>query len=288
MRHLAIVAASLVACGNASVETRPAPDDTGAPTAMEAGEDAVVTVDAPEPKDTTPPLTYPDGPYDLKKGAIFPNATLPGYRDGKGEWVEISMLDYYDPDGSRGITGLQIDVECQWCPPSNTLADEMAHWFPLGYEPRGGRLLTVLTEDITHKPATRTTIDQWIAKHHTDYDIILDDKSTLLPKTGSVGLPYRYTIDPRTMRIVAIMQGIDPGITTPCAKNADCCKTITSPDVCTVDYWCSASWTTCLTESASGPIPQLDALMLKNGAPEFPTLITKDAPDPDAGADASP
>ncbi|MEO7092032.1 MAG: hypothetical protein ABI175_02200, partial [Polyangiales bacterium] len=111
-------ASLLVACGDASVQLEPAGD--GAPTAIDATPETAEPVDTLEPEDTEPPpLVYPDEPQGLTLGSIFPNATLPGYRNGAGEWVDISMLDYYDPDGSRGITALQIDVECQWCPPSN-------------------------------------------------------------------------------------------------------------------------------------------------------------------------
>lgn len=72
-----------------------------------------------DPGDGSPPpdgtsLTYPAGPYGKTAGTTIPNITWKGYRDGTGDWTDISLLDYYDPDGSRGITALLIETAAQW------------------------------------------------------------------------------------------------------------------------------------------------------------------------------
>ena len=72
-------------------------DDTGAPV-----------------EDTAPPLTYPEGPYGKVVGATIPNLTWEGYRDGTGEWGPISLLDYYDPDGTRGFNAIKIGGAALW------------------------------------------------------------------------------------------------------------------------------------------------------------------------------
>jgi hypothetical protein len=78
-------------------------DDTEAP-----GDDTGAT------EDTAPPLEYPPGPYGKAVGAVIPNVTWEGYKDGVGEWTKLSLLDYYDPDGSRGINAIKIGGAALW------------------------------------------------------------------------------------------------------------------------------------------------------------------------------
>jgi len=79
-------------------------DETGTP-----GEDTGVGEE-----DTAPPLTYPEGPWGKAVGSVIPNLSWMGYRDGTGEWTKISLLDYYDPDGSRGINAIKIGAAALW------------------------------------------------------------------------------------------------------------------------------------------------------------------------------
>src|SRR5262245_32486259 len=68
---------------------------------------------------------YPDPPYGLEKGDVFPNLKLEGYRLGRAPWTTIELADYFDPDGSRGINALVIDVESVWCSVSKQVAGEL-------------------------------------------------------------------------------------------------------------------------------------------------------------------
>ena len=80
-------------------------DDSGDPTADDTG--AV--------EDTAPKtLDYPAAPYGKTVGATIPNLKYKGYRDGVGDWTDIAMLDYYDPDGSRGIKAIKIEMAAVW------------------------------------------------------------------------------------------------------------------------------------------------------------------------------
>src|SRR5688500_1548746 len=103
---ISILAASLLGCGSsepAAATTAPV-EETGADQDSEVpADDAGAT-----PEDTKPALEYPPGPYGKTVGAVIPNATWDGYKDGTGEWTKLSLLDYYDPDGSRGINAIKI------------------------------------------------------------------------------------------------------------------------------------------------------------------------------------
>jgi hypothetical protein len=267
----------LLACSSSSsgpgTGTTPG-EDTGVAPTEDTG--TVPTEDTtPVEEDTTPALEYPPAPYGLKVGNIFPNFAFKGYKQGVGEWTDMTMLDHYDPDGSRGVTGIYFVVTAQWCPPCNTEADHLPLWWTTSYKDRGARVLSAVIEDSTHKPATQLTVDQWVKRHKINFDIMLDSASDSLPKVGTVGLPYNYLIDPRTMKVVRIIQGIDPAVSTGCTSDDNCCKTAVSPDVCYQDYSCSLTLKTCLTPSMAGPITGLDALMIRNGATAFDTGLKK-------------
>lgn len=78
------------------------------------GGDPAEDTAAPVEEDTAPPLTYPEGPYGKAVGSVIPNLEWEGYRDGTGEWTKVSLLDYYDPDGSRGINAIKIGGAALW------------------------------------------------------------------------------------------------------------------------------------------------------------------------------
>ena len=125
------------------------------------------------PEDTTPPeedvapaLTYPDGPYGLKVGNIFPNLSFQGYKDAAGDFIDgMDMLAYYDPDGARGITGIYFVVGAQWCPPCNTEADHLPLWYTTSYKDRGARIVTAIIQQSSkdtsgrYLPAVQATVD---------------------------------------------------------------------------------------------------------------------------------
>ncbi len=174
----------------------------------------VVADTAPAAEDTAPWLTYPEGPYGLTVGETFPNFAFKGYKDGTGEWTDISMIDYYDPDGTRGINGVYWVVSAQWCPPCREEAKILPGMYDRLYRARGARFATAMIQNNRKEPATQPTVDSWLAAYRLNFDIVLDDESQTLPSEGSVGLPYNYVIDPRNMKVYRIVQGVNPDATT--------------------------------------------------------------------------
>jgi hypothetical protein len=199
----------------------PPPDDATAPPTgsdtgghVDPGSDSGPLVDetSPPTPPAPPPGTYPSGPYGYAEGNVFPNATLHAYVGGSGAWTTITLQDYYDPDGSRKINGIFIDVSASWCGACQAEAGDLPSIFST-YKPRGARFLTALIEDVSSSPATETTIDDWQSSYHLPFDVAADPDDALIPK-GGVGLPHNYVIDPRTMQVVKMFEGADPGATT--------------------------------------------------------------------------
>lgn len=159
---------------------------------------------------------YPSGPYDKVAGAIFPPLSLSGYRDGDGVWTTISMREYFDPDGSKGIRGVAVIVAAQWC----GVCQNEAKWVPTAYTTQykalGARFITPLLQDFSRKPATRAVADQWREAYAIPYAVAIDPTLSTLPVgTGALSLPYVFILDPRTMRVEKVYSSYQPPPTIP-------------------------------------------------------------------------
>ena len=151
---------------------------------------------------------YPPGPYGWKEGNTAPDVSFPGYRGGKAPWTSIAMHDYYDPKGTKGIRALYMPVFTAWCP---HCADESAVMGPLvaSYQPKGAVFLGILAENDSNGPATKATVDYWLAMYHFAFDTAIEPNAL-----GANQFPYHVLVDPRTMKVV----GADAcaGDTLPC------------------------------------------------------------------------
>ncbi len=60
----------------------------------------------------------------------------------------------------------------------------------------------------------KASVDTWVNTYKCSYDVVLDPNGrSIFPGTGgTIGLPYNLIIDPRTMKIVKIIQGDGPGV----------------------------------------------------------------------------
>lgn len=182
-----VVALPLACSSNASSE---APDTS--PIEVDAAEDAQPAA-----------LTYPEGPYGLARGNVVPNMKFKGYRDAKGAWTDLEMLDYYDPDGSRGINAIYITVSAEWCPVCKEDAKVLPLWYESHYKPRGARFITSILETFDRKPATKEAVDLWVTAYKPNFDIVADPEGVTFPPTFKA-LPVNIEIDPRTMTVYRV------------------------------------------------------------------------------------
>lgn len=67
----------------------------------------------------------------------------------------------------------------------------------------------MIIQNASRGPATKANVDLWTSTYSCNYDVVLDPTGrSLFPGTGgTIGLPYNLIVDPRTMKIVKIIQG---------------------------------------------------------------------------------
>jgi hypothetical protein len=167
-------------------------------------------------EDTAPWLVYPEGPYGLLRGNVFPPLKFKGYKGGlegknAGEWVDIEVQDYYDPTGERGIYALLLIVSAEWCGPCREEAKDLPGFYTTLYQPRGARFLSTMIQDSKRNPGDQPTVDRWVNLFKTNFDIVADPDSESIPE-GS-GIPRNYIINPRDMKINRVNEGVNPDAT---------------------------------------------------------------------------
>ncbi|MGZ3420021.1 MAG: TlpA family protein disulfide reductase [Polyangiales bacterium] len=196
------------ACSSSSSKTTTDPGNGG-------DDDAAATDDTGPTEDTAPWLTYPpgiDGKYGLNRGDIFPNLSFKGYKGGEGQpWTDISMIDYYDPTGERGLYAILYVVSAEWCGPCQQEAKKLPGFLTNLYAKRGAHFMTGVIEDTSRNPADQATVDRWLKLSHLNFDAMADPGAKAFAGTG---IPRNYIINPRNMQIVRINTGVNPDATT--------------------------------------------------------------------------
>ena len=167
---------------------------------------------------------YPPPPFGKSEGKTVSNTLKwQGYGEGATDPGTVSITDYYDCDGSKGINAVLLDTSAEWCgacvQEAGDLHNEMAAW-----KAKGIRVLTLMIEDTSQQKATVALADKWRQKFKIadTVAVVADPAGTFLPM-GSVGLPLQAILDPRTMKITKVVQGYGgpmPELLALAAKNA--------------------------------------------------------------------
>lgn len=138
-----------------------------------------------------------------------PSLAWQGYAGDSGQATTVSVRDYYDCDGSKGVTALLLDESATWCP---DCAQQEAHIAPeitSSWKSAGVHVVTLMNEDQQENPATLDTALSWRNEYAlTEGAVCADPQWTTKLWGGATGegngLPTDVLVDPRTMRIVAI------------------------------------------------------------------------------------
>jgi hypothetical protein len=154
--------------------------------------------------------TYPPGPYGIVVGSIVdPSLHWQGFEPGAQQASDISITEFFDCDGSKGINALLVDESATWCGTCQQEAKDIQQQMSGWTTSDGIRVLTLMIQDGSQNPATVATAQQWRDNFGlTDIAVAADPNTPLIdPNEMTVGLPVQLVVDPRTMKIVHYEEG---------------------------------------------------------------------------------
>jgi hypothetical protein len=155
---------------------------------------------------------YPKQGFGNKVGGVVkPGLKWEGFAEASDAAGTVSMEDYYDCDGTKGINAVLLLTSATWCGSCQQEAmllkgtgSTYAKWQELGI-----KVITLMIDDAQpNQPATLKTAEAWKAQFKLENAVVADPSFSFAPPTGgSIGLPYQVLVDPRTMTIVDVQEG---------------------------------------------------------------------------------
>jgi hypothetical protein len=156
---------------------------------------------------------YPAGPYGTKVGDVVdPSLQWQGYVNDSGQSSNIAISDYYDCDGTKGVTALLLDESATWCSDCANETSRIAPEITSSWRSSGVQVITLMNEDQQQNPATLDTALSWRNEYALTAGAVCADPKWTTKLWGGAsgsgnGLPTNVLVDPRTMKIVAIQPG---------------------------------------------------------------------------------
>jgi peroxiredoxin len=134
------------------------------------------------------------------------NSTLPqslswqGFREGSSTSATVSIQDYYDCDGSKGIHAVMLitgQPNCGACKSeAATLEAKMGAWAGMGI-----KVVTLMIGSVS-------TAQTWKSKYGLNKSAVLADKMPpALAYSSTIGTPMHHIVDPRTMKVIHTQMG---------------------------------------------------------------------------------
>ena len=210
------------ACSSEALDEPGAPGSEAAPRVQEpASPGAESPAAAPlggAPRTDPSVAPYPSGPYGRERGSIIENLHFLGWRKAAdvaydpAELEVVSLSDFYDPDGSKGLRVLALNSSAVWCVVCRA---EYSHIkrsaIYENYRPKGVEILGVLFEDKDYNPARPSDLVVWGGPEMfaVPFPLVIDPGFKTGAYFPSDATPMNMLIDTRTMEILDITMGYD-------------------------------------------------------------------------------
>ena len=163
---------------------------------------------------------YPVGPYGTEPGSVVENACFEGWlrpdqvAHDASTLEPVSLADYHDPDGARGVRLMIVNTAALWCSACRieheTLGDRAR-----ALAPRGLVVLSALFQDRDRKPATLGDLALWVETYATDFPMVLDPDYSFGAYASAETAPLNLVIDARSMTIREKFIGDQPAVMWP-------------------------------------------------------------------------
>lgn len=207
---IGFVALSLVACSSS------APTGSGGPNPMPT------QVKEPDPVPVYQPTDYPQSTGN-NPGSVIADHTWDAFLPSSpvGVTGKLSLHDFFDPDGSRGINALLIITSAEWCGACMAEAMTLESKIKSEWGAQGVLVMELMLEDTQGNraiPNVTGAADRWRAKFNlTDMAVAIGPEFTYA-HSGTNGLPLNVLVDPRTMTMVQRQDGSGGTIDSDIAK----------------------------------------------------------------------
>ncbi len=162
-------------------------------------------------------VVYPDAPYGTVAASVVQNFAFLGWKAPDAVNFEqkalqrVSLADFYDPDGTKGIKLIMLNASAVWCAVCNAEANDInVRGRYAYYKARGVEFVWTLFEDAQGNPATPQDLANWASTYEVDFPMALDPSLKLGTFFSSDATPMNLLIDARTMRIVDKLLGYNP------------------------------------------------------------------------------
>lgn len=165
---------------------------------------------AAAPAEASAPCVYPAGPYGTNVGdRVDSSLEWQGYSGDSAQSSFVSMSDYFDCDGSRGIRALVLEESATWCADCAELASNEAPLVNGSWKGDGITVVVLMAQDQAGNPASLPTALSWRNEFALTGGAVCADPAWTMKTWGGApvggnGFPTTAVIDPRTMKIVSI------------------------------------------------------------------------------------
>jgi hypothetical protein len=151
---------------------------------------------------------YPAGPYGAAVGQVLPpTLSWQGFPENASQQATVSITDYFDCDGSKGIHALLLITSATWCGVCQQEADVLEAETQGQLAALGARVVTLMIENASYQPATAATAQAWKDNFGLVSSAVVADPEISMATTPSFGTPLEVVVDPRTMKVVERQEG---------------------------------------------------------------------------------
>jgi hypothetical protein len=164
-----------------------------------------------------PTARYPAAPYGTIPGSVVENFAFLGWKAPGAANYEasaferVSLADFYDPDGKKGIKLIVLNGSAVWCGVCRSEAGDIrSRTLYAKYKALGVEFVWSLFEDAQGAPAQPLDLANWASSYQVDFPMVLDPSLKLGAFFSADATPLNLVIDARTMRIVDVMLGYNP------------------------------------------------------------------------------
>ncbi|MEJ7731103.1 MAG: hypothetical protein WKG00_18045 [Polyangiaceae bacterium] len=136
-----------------------------------------------------------------------PTLSWQGFAENTSQAGLVSITDYFDCDGSKGVHALLFITSATWCGVCQQEADVLEAETQGQLAALGAHVITLMIENASSQPATTATAEAWKNAFGLTSSAVVADPEITMATSPSFGTPLEVVVDPRTMKVVDRQEG---------------------------------------------------------------------------------